>query len=148
KGLGLLDVETTLEKEKKTYQVAAIIQSEARSQESGVNGYEIHMGDTTGREKPFSIITERNSAALKREDGAISKGGRVWGTYIHGIFDNDEFRAGFLNEIRIVKGLPEQGISAFAEKKDKQMKTLAITINNSIDLPRLYEIMKIDFRPV
>lgn len=147
KGLGLLDVETTLEKEKRTYQVAAIIQSEARSQESEVKGYEIHMGETTGREKPFSIITERNSAALKREDGAISKDGRIWGTYIHGIFDNDEFRVGVLNEIRIIKGLPEQGISAFAEKKDKQIKTLAKTINESIDLPRLYEIIKLDFRP-
>src|SRR3989337_3703226 len=44
KGLGLLDVETVLEKEKRTYQVKATIQSGVRGQESGVKGYEIHIG--------------------------------------------------------------------------------------------------------
>ena len=148
KGLGLLHGETILEKEKKTYQVMAIIQAADNRQHTTVKGYEIHMGETAGREHPFSIITKRNNAAVKREDGAVSDNGRIWGTYIHGIFDNDEFRTGFLNEIRITKGLPFQGAIRFKDKKDENIKTLARVINDSIDLPRLYEIMGLDFRPV
>lgn len=140
KGLGLLDVETILEMKKRTYQVEAVTTG-GWGLEAGVRGYEIHMGETTGKERPFSIITKRNSAAVKREDGAVSKDGKIWGTYIHGIFDNDEFRTGFLNEIRIDRGLPEQGVSSFAEKKDRQIKILAKTINGSVPVQRLYEIM-------
>ena len=146
KGLGLLHGETILEKEKKTYQVAAIIQAADNRQHTTVKGYEIHMGETAGREHPFSIITKRNNTAVKREDGAISANGKIWGTYIHGIFDNDAFRTGFLNEIRTDRGLPERGVISFKDKKDENIKTLARTINDSIDLPGLYEIMGLDFR--
>ena len=141
KGLRLLHGETILEKEKKTYQVKAIIQAAGSRQQATVNGYEIHMGETDGKENYFAIITNRNNTPVKIKDGAISSNGKIWGTYIHGIFDNDEFRTGFLNEIRTDRGLPERGIVSFKDKKDENIKTLARVINDSIDLPGLYEIM-------
>jgi adenosylcobyric acid synthase len=146
KGLGLLDVETILEREKRTYQVAATVSLFPPLAKGGrgdycMKGYEIHMGETTGREQMFSIITERNSAAVKIEDGAVSKDGRIWGTYIHGIFDNDEFRTGFLNGIRAEKGMPDQKVVSFMDKKGKQVNILANVINESIDVQRLYEVV-------
>ena len=146
KGLGLLHGETILEKEKKTYQVKAIIQAAGNRQQATVKGYEIHMGETDGKENHFAIITNRNNTPVKIKDGAISANGKIWGTYIHGIFDNDEFRTGFLNEIRITEGLPFQGAIRFKDKKDENIKTLARVINDTIDLPGLYEKMKLDFR--
>ncbi len=143
KGLGLLHGETILKKDKKTYRVEAIL-----GQGTRVNGYEIHMGETDGKENYFAIITNRNNTPVKIKDGAASANGKIWGTYIHGIFDNDEFRTGFLNAMRITKGLSFQGVVRFKDKKDENIKTLARAINNSIDLPRLYEIMGLDFRPV
>ncbi|MBI5893355.1 MAG: cobyric acid synthase [Deltaproteobacteria bacterium] len=140
KGLGLLDMETILEKEKNTYQVEAEIKSKVKSQKSKVKGYEIHMGETNGREQSFSVITIRNNRYVKIHDGAISDNGKIWGTYIHGIFDNDEFRTGFLNEVRAIKRLPVQQGVCFKDKQDVNIKALAEVVKNSIDMIKMLEI--------
>src|SRR3990172_1182622 len=98
-GLGLLPVETVLLKDKVTANVEAV-----GSQQSAVcvKGYEIHMGESAiaGDAKPMFVIRKRNGDAVEIPDGAMTKDGRCWGTYIHGVFDNDEFRRDFLNGIR------------------------------------------------
>jgi adenosylcobyric acid synthase len=48
-------------------------------------GYEIHMGETTG--------------------AATEDGGRIWGTYLHGLFDDDSYRHEFLDDVRARCGL-------------------------------------------
>jgi adenosylcobyric acid synthase len=111
-------------------------------QDAGVKGYEIHMGETIGREQPFSGITERNSASVRIEDGAVSANGKIWGTYIHGIFDNDKFRTIFLNNIRVGRGLPEKGVIAFKDKKDYCIKVIAEAVRNGIDLQKLFAIIR------
>ncbi|MBI5048421.1 MAG: cobyric acid synthase [Deltaproteobacteria bacterium] len=140
-GLGLLDIETILEKEKKTYQIEAVTQMQDVRCKMQVKGYEIHMGETDGKENYFAIITNRNNTPVRIEDGAVSDNGRIWGTYIHGIFDNDAFRAGLLHEMRAKKGLPAQRIIAFQDKKDKGMKKLAEVVNKNIDIQRLFHII-------
>jgi adenosylcobyric acid synthase len=59
-----------------------------------IDGYEIHLGVTSGPDTacPLSIIDGR-------DDGAISQDGRVCGTYIHGLFSSDAFRAVYLNSL-------------------------------------------------
>jgi len=147
KGLGLLDVETILEREKRTYQVAATVSplpplAKGDRGDYRVKGYEIHMGETAGEGKPFSIITQRNSAAVKREDGAVSKDGRIWGTYIHGIFDNDEFRTIFLNNIGAGRGLPEKDVIAFKDKKGDCIRVIAEAVRTGIDLQKLFDMIR------
>ncbi len=90
KGLGLLDVSTQMEPEKAVRNVEAF--SEAFS--AAVKGYEIHIGQSSGPDcsRPFSMIGGRN-------DGAVSVGGLVMGTYLHGLFGNDDFRAKFLRKL-------------------------------------------------
>jgi len=149
KGLGLLDMETILELEKKTYQVKAQIPSSPPLAKRGrgdclVKGYEIHMGETTGREQPFSIITDRNGASVSIEDGGVSRDGKVWGTYIHGIFDNDEFRTGFLNSIRDEKGFKNQCPVLFQIKRCEEIKKMAEIIHESIDMKKIYEIIGVE----
>src|SRR3989338_11247414 len=142
KGLGLLDVETILEKEKKTCQVKAIVNSSQLTiHSSHINGYEIHMGETIGREQPFSGITERNSASVRIADGAVSNDGKIWGTYIHGIFDNDGFRIVFLNSLRTKRGLPENGIIFFKDRKADCIKVLAEEVRKAIDMQRVCDII-------
>jgi adenosylcobyric acid synthase len=89
KGLGLLDIETRMEPKKAVRNVEAF--SEAFS--AAVNGYEIHIGQSSGPDctRPFSIIGDR-------ADGAISADGRVFGTYLHGLFASDAFRVSFLRK--------------------------------------------------
>ena len=92
-GLGLLDVETVMMPEK------TVRNTTARSAQFGVSidGYEIHLGVTSGRdtERPFATIDGR-------DEGAISRDGRVGGTYLHGLFTSDAFRDAYLNSIGVV----------------------------------------------
>jgi adenosylcobyric acid synthase len=74
-----------------------------------LTGYEIHMGVTSLDEsvRPFSRIFRRGASSVAVEDGAVSPDGRIFGTYLHGLFENDQFRELFLNGIRLEKGLPQ-----------------------------------------
>jgi adenosylcobyric acid synthase len=90
-GLGLLDVSTELQKEKRLMRVKGIW----KENKIPVSGYEIHMGTTrTGKnEKPVVEIIGGHG------DGARSANGNVWGTYLHGIFDTARFRNFYLRKI-------------------------------------------------
>ena len=89
-GLGFLNVSTYMQREKKTIKVSAC------HLESGFmfDGFEIHLGETVGPDckKPFSKIKGRY-------EGAISKDGLVMGSYVHGMFKNNQFRSFFLKKI-------------------------------------------------
>ena len=102
-GLGLLDIMTELIVNKKTTQVIAHPLHIHSTAECAVAGYEIHMGVTKAKGlQPSFRIDEGSETAF---DGACSEDGRVWGTYIHGVFDRPAFRRLWLNRIRQRKGL-------------------------------------------
>ena len=86
-GLGLLDVATRDGREKRLARVRGTHVASGTE----VAGYEIHIGRDRGR---------RTGAALRavegRPEGAVSADGRVMGTYLHGLFAADGFRAAFL----------------------------------------------------
>ncbi len=111
-GLGLLDAETVLLPHKETHQAeGSLLQGAtliAPDCTECISGYEIHMGQTTlgPSARPFAELTRRSGEKDTVSDGAVSIDGRVFGTYLHGIFDNRNFRAAFLNRIRKDKGLP------------------------------------------
>ncbi len=87
--------ETTFVKRKAAYPSRARIHSQAGflNQIHGelIAGYEIHQGQTTSP-SPLIEIVERGDAAAQVPDGAVSEDGRVLGGYLHGLFDNDNFR--------------------------------------------------------
>ena len=90
-GLGLLEVETVLTREKRLAPVAG------RSRTGrGFAGYEMHMGVTTGPAAARPLLTFDDG----RADGAVSAGGRVAGTYVHGLFGSDAARASLLARAR------------------------------------------------
>ncbi len=94
-GLGLLDVETVMEPEKTVRNV------EARSavHDLTLEGYEIHLGRTSGPDclRPVAVIDGV-------EDGATSPDGKVFGTYLHGLFGADAFRREFLGGLGVRGG--------------------------------------------
>ncbi len=152
-GLGLLDVETILEKEKMTFQVKAVpLNSPMAAQKEILRGYEIHMGDTqrgTAHQPAFKII-ERLGQKAEVEDGAISTDGRVWGTYIHGLFDNNGFRRSFIDSLRKNKGLSSGNrLEGFDYKafKEQEYDKLAAVLRKELDMPRIYKIIGISPPP-
>jgi adenosylcobyric acid synthase len=142
-GLGLLDVETTMLKEKETHQVEAQLTAAALglapSCLAAISGYEIHMGQTDlgPGALPFATIAQRSGSTSEVADGAVSKDGRVFGTYLHGIFDNAQFRTAFLNRLRREKGIAEQlQVVPLADPFD----LLALHMEKHLDLERIFEI--------
>ncbi len=89
-GLGLLDLETELTPQKR------LVRTSGRHLASGaaVAGYEIHIGRSAGPDcaRPF---LELQAGA----DGAIDASGQVMGSYLHGLFGADGFRAAFLQSL-------------------------------------------------
>ena len=91
-GLGLLDVTTVMTGEKTLTRVTA--QHVATRQP--IDAFEIHIGRTDGpdRARPFAMLDGA-------PEGAISRDGRVYGSYLHGLFASDEFRSSFLRQLDI-----------------------------------------------
>ena len=102
-GLGFLDVTTELDAPKICRQVRATALLHGVAPHAPVRGYEIHMGRTNrGTVNPCFHIEapEIWEANPRGNEGAVSESGLVWGTSIHGLFDQAEFRRGWLNRVR------------------------------------------------
>jgi len=107
-GLGFLDMTTELDAPKICRQVRATSILQGVVPHAPVRGYEIHMGRTShGTVNPCFHIdaSELREANPRGNEGAVSESGLVWGTSIHGLFDQTEFRRGWLNRVRGRKGL-------------------------------------------
>lgn len=128
-GLGLLDIETELQGEKVTLQTIA--ETSLFGCGDKLRGYEIHMGRTAGDTGLFRF--RRLATGEVVGDGSMK--GNVWGTYLHGIFDNDGFRAAVLNEIRNKKGmpLPEEPVE-YSKIREQNMDRWAACLREHIDM--------------
>ena len=145
-GLGLLDMETELLGEKVTTQVKArLLWSELADPEAEVRGYEIHMGQSRviGPCTSLLEIVERNGRPVQVKDGLVSNDGRVWGSYVHGLFDNDELRHRVIS--RFQQGddsVPtRERLSSFNHWKEEQYDKLATHLRMHIDMDRIYQII-------
>ncbi|MFZ5647041.1 MAG: cobyric acid synthase [Bacillota bacterium] len=151
-GLGLLDITTTFARDKITTQVRAGICGPGpfltAARDTEVVGYEIHMGRTDLGDDvvPAFEISHRFGGSHDTLDGASSRDGRIWGTYIHGIFDSAPFRRKFLNALRAAKGLSplDDSISLSAwEQRQRDYDRLAEVVRGSLDMGKIYAMLGI-----
>lgn len=155
RGMGLLPVETDFETEKTRTQAAGRTAGlEGRFAElSGkqVRGYEMHMGKTfiidentdkkAGRFLTMSGRNEKNERQCREYDGCVRK--NVIGTYLHGVFDEEEFRAAFTKLLCREKGISynDEPTLTFGEYKERQYDKLAEILRESLDMERIYQIL-------
>lgn len=146
-GLGLLPYITTMQGEKNTYQVYFDCQSlpflDMEYSGEKLKGYEIHMGETVLTSPAQSVfnITQRSESEVNLQDGYINEKGNVFGTYCHGVFDNDDLRRAFLNALRRRKGLEELPIQfRYRAYKESEFDRLAATVRKHFDMKKFYEI--------
>ncbi|HXE94982.1 MAG TPA: hypothetical protein VN642_01145, partial [Dongiaceae bacterium] len=141
-GLDLLPSTTLLLPEKETHQALAHLDEAglkiAPECCEAISGYEIHMGVTTLDEglRPFSRIIRRGAAAVSVADGAVSGDGRIFGTYLHGLFENSRFREIYLDGVRREKGMPP-GSGAGNRPQPDPFDQLAEQMEKHLDLPRM-----------
>lgn len=141
-GMGLLPVTTVMQKEKQTVQVEArTLASDLWDSNIELRGYEIHMGRT--KKKPGVLPAfQVRYADESREDGAQSRDLRVWGTYLHGLFDSDAFRKSFLNGVRLHKGMAASPVSSYGQLKQDGFEKLAATVRASLDMQKIHAILQ------
>ena len=133
-GLDLLPVETELKAPKTT------TLTEFSWQGANGSGYEIHMGQTRRmRGTALFHIESRNSIVTSDDDGCALKDFRVMGTYIHGIFENPQITALWLDAI----GLPDIKTSELEgfDARDKEYDLLAEYFETHIDIKSIIDIM-------
>ncbi|MGG4489098.1 cobyric acid synthase [Metabacillus idriensis] len=136
-GIGIFPVCTTIFSEKKTIRSDGYCNLKGFENIS-LSGYEIHMGQTAATHdiSPFSVLSGI-------EEGCTARNGQVFGTYLHDVFHNDEFRGIYLNMLRQKKGLePIERSLRFRSLKENEYDRLAACVRDSVDVKKIYESMK------
>ncbi len=138
-GLGMLEMETVFGKDK----VLAQVKAKEVSSGLDVSGYEIHHGKSRNIRNymPAFNIIERKGKIVRDTDGIVAMNGRIYGTYIHGIFDADIFRRNFLNRVRSRKGWDALS-NKTSFNPDHELDKLASLVRKNIDMKYLYKILK------
>ena len=149
-GLGLVNSTTTMKNQKTTHQVTFDVKNlhflNGTFSGSELVGYEIHMGDTKPNDdtvKRCFTITKRSETPITVVDGFIDGRHQVMGTYIHGVFDNDEFRRFIINQLRLRKGLEETPVVFhYFEHKNKAYNRLADIVEEHLDMDYIMTLLK------
>ncbi|KQO09220.1 cobyric acid synthase [Sphingomonas sp. Leaf242] len=121
-GLGLLDVDTILTGRKTLDRVRG------RSQGAAFEGYEMHMGATTGPATARPVGHRADGSP----EGATSADGLVAGSYIHGLLALAEQRAAWLSRLGVAASGPDHGASI-----DAALDAIAATLERHVDLDAL-----------
>ncbi|MEH7827588.1 cobyric acid synthase [Gemmobacter denitrificans] len=127
-GLGLLEIDTTMTPDKRLTRTRAVHAASGLP----VEGYEIHIGrsDGPGRARPFAFVDGA-------PEGAVSGDGRITGSYLHGLFRADDFRAAFLRGL----GAVSSGLSHSATV-EATLDALADHMEAHLDVPGLLALAR------
>lgn len=129
-GIGVLDVATTLHRDKVTRPVSGTHVSSRHA----VTGYEIHVGRTVGgdSDRPWLHIDGHPS-------GAMSPNGRIVGSYVHGLFGSDAFRRAYLAELRPGRA---GGTVHYNQRVDTALDAWAAQLEDELDIDAMFEIAR------
>ena len=132
RGLGLLALSTVMARDKTLRRVSA------RHAPSGlvVHGYEIHHGLSSGNALQPILLRDDGERI-----GSAAAGGLTWGTYLHGLFDADEFRRWFVDRLRVRRGLPPVGRVCAAYDLEPAFERLAAVVRENLNVPEIYRLM-------
>lgn len=150
RAMGMLPIVTTFTKEKVRTQVAGhfagLCGTLGPLSGMELSGYEIHMGVTTVCGKESTVpMAEINAMSGNRQkhsmDGCCQ--GNVYGTYIHGIFDEDGILNALLTSLAEYKGISLENLAKVSrrEYKEAQYDLLADTLRKHLDMEKIYQIM-------
>ncbi|MGL6183938.1 MAG: cobyric acid synthase [Clostridium chrysemydis] len=130
-GLNLLSLKTVFNKNKCTRQTEAYTLSKEK-----VKGYEIHNGS--------SEILDLKEEWIKDSKGNILglKNGNVYGTYIHGLFDENEFLESFMKSIVKDYEIKLKNNKNYNDYKISQYDELLKILKENIDMEYVESLIK------
>lgn len=134
-GLNLLPLTTMITDKKISRQ--RLVSSNYPQAGLPVAGYEIHQG----RSRLLELHEEEQSSSYKPlfDDsslGIVDVSQSIWGSYLHGIFDNGPWRRAWLNQLRQQRGMPAlpTGVANYREQREALLNSLADTVEANLDL--------------
>lgn len=159
RGMELLPLKTVMSREKVRRQVTGTIDplTGMLASLSGkeYKGYEIHMGHTGGTQKPERIQAPKQTQAQAQahahaqeesciQDAVVVQKGNVYGTYVHGIFDEGDIASTFIRALAEKKGVhyeDNQGMN-YQQYKESQYDLLADTLRKYLDMEAVYGMLQ------
>lgn len=144
RGLDLLDIETVVSDEKLKYRVVGhVIEPVEKSPIQGYITNVIKLEDK-GTDLDFMKISGTNK---QKFDGVVSRDGKIFGTNIHGLFDNSDFTYKFIKyayKMRTGKHLGDDIINFdYLGYRQSEYDRWADVVRNTVDIDKLYQIMNI-----
>jgi adenosylcobyric acid synthase len=145
-GLGLLPIRTEMQRSKTT-RLASAVTVAAKLFDQAVSslriiGYEIHIGTSTLAPggSAFAKIESADVHTHPATEGCISADSRTLGTYIHGLFDHDDFRHSFINAARAFHGLDNATcLERWSDKREQSLNRLADEVRSTVNMTKLFE---------
>ncbi|MHB8353764.1 MAG: cobyric acid synthase [Burkholderiales bacterium] len=127
-GLGLLDMETTMQEQKRL----ARVEGRLAIDEVLVTGYEIHMGLSTG-----PALKQPAVRFADREDGSLSEDNQIMGTYLHGLFDHPDAGSALLRWA----GLISPTSFDYHQLRETHINRLADAMEQHLDMHRIERLL-------
>lgn len=132
-GLGFLNMETVIEESKRlTRKRGTHLQSRTE-----IYGYEIHHGVSSLSSQPLLSFDDGTTC------GTFDRSGKIWGSYLHGIFDCDEFRRWYIDRLRVQAGLLPVGVILAPYDLEIAFDRLADCVRENIDMDSVYRLLNL-----
>jgi adenosylcobyric acid synthase len=146
-GLMLLPITTTMQVDKTTVlsrgRLLATTLFNQHCENIEVTGYEIHIGTTTYEDGGVAFAQLSSG-----QDGAIDASTRIFGTYLHGLFDDDAFRHLFLNNARAFHRLtPSLAFNNWKQQRESTLNAFAAHVEASLDMPAIFSWAGLAYTP-
>ncbi|MBC7798863.1 MAG: cobyric acid synthase [Pyrinomonadaceae bacterium] len=145
-GMGLLPIRTNLNGEKITVPVTGEVRTPkifgGELSCTKISGYEIHLGETIYETdcKPFAHVFRHTNQSQNIADGATSSDGKTIGTYLHGLFDADDFRHAFINAARKSVGIEASNeLNFYRAGREARIDRLAAHVRRAVNLDLIYD---------
>lgn len=143
-GFGILPIHTTMQSSKITADASGSLSHASLFGQAvhatAICGYEIHVGETRylSGAAPFAMISRALEPQDIFADGCVSADRRTFGTYLHGLFNDDTFRHQFLRSARAAIGLaPPEQLWNWKADRENQWKRLSSEVEKSLDMQKI-----------
>jgi adenosylcobyric acid synthase len=152
-GLCLLPIQTTMQADKVTRNVKGkMVTSGLFGQpvtDCQLSGYEIHIGQTSYQldATHFAVLSSERGTSNTSRDGCVSIDTHVFGTYLHGIFDEDSFRHQFLCAARRFHGLSApRELHLWKQLREDSLNRLAQAVEDALDMEAIFDWVGLSYK--
>jgi adenosylcobyric acid synthase len=152
-GLGLLPIETVMQADKVTRNVmgkmAVTVLFGQPVTDNKLSGYEIHIGQTIYQTEasPFAVLSTDSGLPSVSNDGCISADSRIFGTYLHGLFDDDSFRHQFVRAARAFHKLnASDELCPWKQLREESLNRLAREVEKALDMETIFGWVSLRYR--